>query len=212
MPKCKACGEEFAEGSKYCPACGAAADSTEQGYSSTRKQVFVGEVRKCPSCGSELQSLAAICPTCGYELNSGKLNSSVRKLAELLEDGEKWGYLTRERKTNMIETHPIPNDKESIVEFLYYIKMRLAAMTNDKITGDLAYWNTVWKMKADNIYQKAQVILKNDPMVEQVYKEICEIFDSIKAKYTRKKFVRLIVGLAALAGLGFLIYLWIKSF
>lgn len=212
MPICSNCGKEIAEGVKFCPECGASATLNEDGYNTVRKQVFVGEVRKCPNCGSELQGMAAICPTCGYELNNKQLNSHVKKLADLLDDGEKKGYLTRERKTDLIENYPVPNEKESIAEFLYYIKMRVAALTNDKLTKDIVYWHDVWRLKAENIYQKASVVLGKDKMVENVYNEILSLVAETKKRYTKKRIIHIVITLAVLGGLGALIAWWLITF
>ena len=99
MAFCRKCGKRIPDDSKFCPNCGASVDNTldvnvetenDADEAPTRRQVFVGLVRKCPSCGEELSPGVAICPTCGFELNTKKgsmaLEDFVDQLSEVDEE------------------------------------------------------------------------------------------------------------------------------
>lgn len=101
MSLCKKCGNHIPEGSNFCPICGlpvtegddveiSVETENDADESSTRRQVFVGLVRKCPSCGAELQTGVAICPQCGHELNTTRGSRALEEFAQCLYevDGE----------------------------------------------------------------------------------------------------------------------------
>ena len=41
---------------------------------------------KCPNCGEVLESFLTVCPSCGYEIRDAKSSTSVRELAQKLEN------------------------------------------------------------------------------------------------------------------------------
>ena len=91
MAYCKKCGKKLARDSRFCPNCGTPVEDDlsvtvetelDADESSTRRQVFVGLVRKCPSCGEELSPGAAICPRCGFELNTTKGSRALEEFTD----------------------------------------------------------------------------------------------------------------------------------
>lgn len=79
MAFCTNCGQELAEGAKFCASCGKALDSNS---TYQRKTVYDGVIHKCPNCGEVLSSFLANCPACGFEFNSKKVNSSLKEFIE----------------------------------------------------------------------------------------------------------------------------------
>jgi len=97
MAYCKKCGKRIPAGSNFCPNCGTPANTNDEleisienendaDVAATRRQVFVGVVRKCPSCGAELSSGAAICPQCGFELNTTKGSHALEDFVHQLDE------------------------------------------------------------------------------------------------------------------------------
>lgn len=80
----------------------------------TRKQEFVGTIKKCPQCGQVLKSFQAKCPACGHELggaDAGKTNS-------VTEFFNKYSAETDiARQVALINAFPIPNTKADLYEF-----------------------------------------------------------------------------------------------
>lgn len=80
----------------------------------TRKQEFVGIIKKCPNCGQILKSFQAKCPACGLELggaDAGKTNS-------VTEFFNKYSAETDiARQVALINAFPIPNTKADLYEF-----------------------------------------------------------------------------------------------
>ena len=101
MAFCINCGQELAEGAKFCGNCGkAVSDSNSNGQ---RKTVYDGEIHKCPNCGEALRSFELVCPTCGYELRGTKVASAVQLFAAELSLAT-----TTEQRVQTIRNFPIP--------------------------------------------------------------------------------------------------------
>ena len=94
MAYCKKCGKKVDDETKFCPNCGTLIERDELEVSvesendaddaETRRQVYVGLIRKCPSCGAELSSNAAVCPQCGFELNTRKGAQALQEFSQEL--------------------------------------------------------------------------------------------------------------------------------
>lgn len=135
MAFCINCGQELAEGAKFCANCGKAV--TSENTTSQRKTVYEGNLHKCPNCGEVLNSFVTNCPTCGHEIRDTLGVSSVRQLAMKLEQLEakrpqKKGtnifaqtfgggvqlQSIDEQKIDLIRNFSIPNTKEDVLEFI----------------------------------------------------------------------------------------------
>ncbi|EPF46609.1 hypothetical protein HMPREF1222_02133 [Treponema vincentii F0403] len=78
----------------------------------TRKQEFVGTIRKCPNCGATLPGLAAVCPQCGHEITGVDAIGSVREFFNTYQYEK-----SERRQLNLIKNYPVPNTREDIIEF-----------------------------------------------------------------------------------------------
>lgn len=198
MAFCISCGQELAEGAKFCASCGKAVNDNS---TSQRKTVYEGEIHKCPSCGEVLTSFITICPTCGHELRGTKVSNSVQELATKLQQIEsrrnsKSHSLVRnrgaskqlddidEQKINLIKSFVIPNNKEDIIEFAV-----LAASNVDKSAYDESQGSRrrdisdAWLTKLEQAYQKAKIVLVGDTRLN----EIQTIYDSTHKSVKKAK-------------------------
>lgn len=135
MAYCINCGQELADGAKFCANCGKAV--TGDNTTSQRKTVYEGNLHKCPNCGEVLNSFVTNCPACGHEIRDTQGVSSVRQLAMKLEQLEakrpqKKGtnifaqtfgggvqlQSIDEQKIDLIRNFSIPNTKEDVLEFI----------------------------------------------------------------------------------------------
>ena len=100
----------------------------------------VGTIKTCPACGAAVTSFSTKCSDCDHEFNDLKANSQVSQLAMELNKIEKdmtdytrkqkdysstdWVQNSEledrinEKKAALINSFPIPNTKEDILEFL----------------------------------------------------------------------------------------------
>lgn len=147
MAFCINCGQELAEGAKFCANCGKAVNADNS--TAQRKTVYDGELHKCPNCGERLDSFVTICPACGYEVRGAKAASCVNELAQKLERSE-----SIEQKIDLIRNFYIPNTKEDIYEFF------ILATSNISAGG---YDVEAWYAKLEQAYQKARLSFGTAP-------------------------------------------------
>lgn len=163
-----------------------------------------GTVKKCPSCAAPVQPGSIKCEECGHTFSDIAVSSSrVRFANTLLEIDTKYNQLEGERKRNnnqkgflqniasqlldedysmdrfqekktFIETFPIPNSKEDLIDFLCFMKSKgclsekksafktfmRVDQTEAKEYDDLF---PIYKMKYEECLSKASLFLKDDP-------------------------------------------------
>ena len=168
MAFCINCGQELAEGAKFCANCGKAVnnDSTTQ-----RKTVYDGELHKCPNCGELLNSFVTNCPTCGYELRSIKTNSPVNELAKKIERTS-----SVNEKIELITNFYVPNTKEDIYDFF------ILAVSNLEDT----YYDTddAWRAKLEQTYHKARISFGKSPEFEYIDELYKKTIDKVSKRGT----------------------------
>lgn len=175
MAFCINCGHELADDANFCGNCGKAV--CENFAATQRKTVYEGELHKCPSCGEILNSFLPVCPSCGHELRGVKTSSSVKEFAQKLE------LASSEHQTILlIKNFPIPNTKEDIYEYMILAASNITSNVKRDIFD-------AWKVKFEQSYQKATLLLKNDPSLselqllhEQTLKRISRIETNRSAK------------------------------
>lgn len=96
---------------------------------------------------------------------------------------------------SVVENFPFPNDRESILAALVYVKEKIDFISKEKIDRKSAYWMRLWCAKAEQLKQKAELMFPNDPIVKESYNEI--LADDARVKKTIK--IKGIIGLAILA-------------
>ena len=168
MAFCINCGQELADGAKFCANCGKAVnnDSTTQ-----RKTVYDGELHKCPNCGELLNSFVTNCPTCGYELRSIKTNSPVNELAKKIERTS-----SVNEKIELITNFYVPNTKEDICDFF------ILAVSNLEDT----YYDTddAWRAKLEQTYHKARISFGKSPEFEYIDELYKKTIDKVSKRGT----------------------------
>ncbi len=180
---CKGCGEPIgnnagaSQNRGYVPP-----QDIPRGNPNQRKTVYEGNLHKCPNCGEVLRSFQATCPACGHEIRSATGSSAVQELALKLEQisaqkrpvdtGRKSVFKMllesdadarfedqkKREKVSLITNFSVPNTKEDLVEF-----MILAASNIDSTSEENDDVSKAWKSKMEQVYQKAELTLKNTP-------------------------------------------------
>lgn len=150
-----------------------------------QKQVkYEGSVHKCPFCGEVVESLKKNCPSCGKEFRDTPSSMSVKEFSQqlialnnstsiiqtptkkkiphkqLLLMQEEAKEQLRKKRIALIQSFPIPNSKEDIIEFL--------VLANSNITPDAfgtsgsGYQQEIanaWISKYEQAIQKAKILL-----------------------------------------------------
>jgi predicted nucleic acid-binding Zn ribbon protein len=179
----------------------------------------VGNIRKCPNCGAEVPSMTAFCSSCGHEFSNMKVASSVQKLFDKLDALDEKIYDTSsdkvdvgtqlathffgsggtkrgdKAKINLIESFPIPNSKEDIIEFIILASSRINYSGADWMgnqnyfseTRELEKYNNAWKSKMKQAHTKARIAFSNDKEAMAQIMPILNEFNAADAKARKKK-------------------------
>lgn len=191
MAFCINCGQELAEGAKFCANCGKAANNTS---TNQRKTVYDGELHKCPNCGELLKSFEIKCNVCGYELRNARAISSVKEFELKFEQTK-----SVDGKIDLIKTFAIPNVQEDLLEFAVLAAMNIdfdAYRVGSDNSDDIRLSNA-WLAKLEQAHEKAQVLFDNTPIWEKIngmYEKRVNKLKEIKRKYNRDKCVGRIFG------------------
>ena len=200
MAYCINCGQELAEGAKFCASCGASASGTNQG--TQRKNTYDGEIHKCPNCGEVLNSFVTNCPSCGYEIRGASTSNAVKEFATQLTSAK-----TQQEKASIIRNFPIPNTKEDVMEFM------ILASTN--ITNNLeSDISAAWQSKTEQAYQKAKILFQDEQEllnIQNIYSQVCAKLSKQKKIDTVKKAGNIIAELMPVLPNIIIVFGWLLS-
>lgn len=225
MAFCINCGQELAEGAKFCSSCGKSAN--ENNLTTERKTVYDGEIYKCPNCGDILDAYESVCETCGYERRGAKATNSVRELQTKLEElyskrpqrkvhtiftqALSGGQLSNvdEEIVSLIKNFSIPNNKEDIMEFVILASSNIDIKVYGNVDGQRYQMlnpsqreiSDAWLAKFEQAYQKAQLMFGSS----QEFMNIHLLFEK-KQKEIRKKKWQLPILLISVFGSIFLMF------
>jgi hypothetical protein len=158
-----------------------------------------GDIRKCPACGTILQSFQTKCNDCGHEFTNISANNVISQLSKKLSEIEK--ELQREaekdedydpkltfaldmrileKQASYIDTFPIPNTKEDILEFLSLSVPQASVKLNwyERNVSHTGQYKLIksWKAKAEQTIMKARFSMKDDKKlldeIEQYEKQL----------------------------------------
>lgn len=231
MPFCYNCGENLLEKAKFCPECGTPIGQKEAQEKAPQERSEDNEIRKCPGCSATIGSFSTHCPMCGNEIGGNSITNTVQDLVDRLERinakempvsnsqcpsskkaREKWEMEQRqarwtfereidEEKAELIINYPVPTTKAEILEF-----MLLASSNYDVKKGNADVVNRAWKLKLEQVYEKATIAMPHSADFEKVKK----IYERVQSKIedNRRKTRRLlwIFGVLALALVGLIVW------
>ena len=131
---CTKCGQKLANEAAYCSACGAIVEKSVAADQGSRKQVYVGEIRKCPNCGEALSAFEVKCHACGFELQNIAGSKAVVELAEAIAALE--ANRPPQLQTKKICTNSLIYPQHQQIEALQILYRALLFQTLKKI-----YWS-----------------------------------------------------------------------
>lgn len=106
------------------------------------------------------------------------------------------------KKARIITDYPFPNDRESILEALLYIKAQMVPLTLGGIDRKTYRWLRIWKNKATQLYDRAELMFKGDSIAHNAYTEILASEKKVKRKLIGKVVVAAVL-VCAFAGFMF---------
>ncbi len=197
MAFCTNCGQQLADGAKFCAGCGKVVSDIN---STTKRKInYDGEVHKCPQCGEVLDAFVIVCPSCGYELRGSSATSAVKEFAAKLDD-----VTTEYQKENIIRNFPIPNTKEDIFEFM------ILASSNIDCPHKEAF--QAWVAKFEQCYQKAKLSFRQESdflKIQAIYEKTQKTIKRIRRKGPLGKFIKIGLPIIIFVVLNVIFWSWV---
>lgn len=109
------------------------------------------------------------------------------------------------KKAAVIENFQIPNEKEAILEFVYFVQTKVNALLAQRADPDTLYWLNLWTIKAKYTHDKAKILLPDNQSVSDIYNDIVAKVNKFKRHVYLKK-----VGPSVLVSILCLIYILIN--
>lgn len=108
--------------------------------------------------------------------------------------------LEKEKKI-FIEQYTFPNDRESLLDALIFVKDRLYSLSSDSVKGEDFNWAKIWINKAGHIYQKLEMLYPNDKIASDAYQEANKYFELVKKLKIKRTIIicLIIVGIFVLS-------------
>ena len=151
-----------------------------------RQRVYEGTVHNCPFCGEIVPSLNVKCPSCGNEFRDINLNSSVYKFSQQLirlnnqentiinnngrnNNNSPDFTIIEKKKIALVQSFPIPNTKEDIVDFLILANSNISLdvlLNESGLQKELA---EAWVSKYEQAYQKAIFLFEDQTKIQKIH-------------------------------------------
>ena len=191
--KCPVCGEILPSMATVCPACGFEVNSAKVPSSVSK---FVDQI-------NEVDRLIAIAQPTPKPVTGWKTWGDFRRFLWVIGNILTYGapiiisYICKkffikndtptlspleQRKASLIENFVFPNDKESVLEALLFTQSKIEFLSSEKIDQKNIFWIRLWSTKAEQIKQKADIILENDTISDKTCQEIQSENKTIKKK------------------------------
>lgn len=94
---------------------------------------------------------------------------------------------------SLIENFTFPNDRESIVDAIFFIKEKVAFLSQEKESRKSLYWLRLWSSKAEQLKHKADLLFPDDVAVRQSYNEICADSEKVNKNIKTKKIIVIVL-------------------
>ena len=213
VKKCPNCGETLKSFEAICPACGHELNSSKVSDS------LDSFIRQIEGCDRRIAASPEV-PKKGWSTwGKGKkigwvilnvyfvcIPIFISFLRPLLRT-DKAPSLTAEEKykATVIENFQFPNDRESILNALLFIKSKCSLLSTEKSSANNAYWMRLWINKANDLFRKSEMMFPGDSIAKGAIDEI----HNNSSKVRKRQKVRLLgtVGIVAV----FVLFILIRS-
>lgn len=178
--KCPNCGENLSSLTAICPACGHEFSSVqvdEDLYEfSKRIDAFDDQIARLPKTNSRTGWASW---STGWRIGWIVLNVYTLCIPlffyAIVRLFKKFSFeLTPEErnKAAFIENYVFPNEREALIEALFFIKTKITFLAGGPANRNTMYWANIWSNKATTIYAKASIVLHGDTLSERTFAEI----------------------------------------
>lgn len=98
-------------------------------------------------------------------------------------------------KANFIENYTFPNDRESIISAMLFIKSKITFLSSQSVNRYTLFWTRLWITKAKDLHLKSEMLLRGDVIEKNAYAEILQFESDMK----EKTLIRFLIGVAIVA-------------
>ena len=196
--KCPSCGAELSSFTAFCPQCGHELNS-----------VVVPESIK--DFSTQLNMLDTEIANI-YQINSWKEWESGKKfwwiviniftlgiplflafLFHILGIGKSGRFSSIEKKKeSFINNYSFPNERESVLEALLFIKSQVVSLSTKPKNGKNKKWIRIWDNKAKELLNKSKLLLSEDIIAQNAYNEIVAIKNKVNKSIIVKSLILVI--------------------
>ena len=201
--KCPACGTEIPSFTAICPGCG------HEINSAMVSPVFKDFTKQISQCDTAIANSPAA-PKKGWQ-SWGKWKKFgwvilniyticiplvISLLIRLIGIGGISSLTPEEqKKANLINNFAFPNERESILEGLLYIKGQMTALVSGKIDRNTERWIKIWKNKASQLFERAEMMFKGDKIAADTYTDIL----ACEKKVKKSLLIRVVIAIVVVA-------------
>ncbi len=183
--KCPACGETIGALVAICPACGHELNSAELSDSLSEfienLDAIEKEIAELPapkkkrfknlSTGQKvlwiILNMLLLCLPLTASMAIPRIRAFVSRHPPHLSPVEK-------KKAALIENYTFPGDRASVLEALLFVKSKVAFLSSDAPDQKSLYWLSLWATKAEQLHEKAKLLLGDDKIATDAYGEILQ--------------------------------------
>ena len=103
----------------------------------------------------------------------------------------KFGKLSpiEKKKEAFINNYSFPNDRETVLEALFFIKSQVAILSSESKNRKTKKWIQIWENKAKQLLNKSKVLFQEDSIATDTYNEIV----AIRKKVNKSILIRSII-------------------
>ena len=193
VKKCPSCGEEIKALTAVCPACGHEFNSIKVNSKleefSKKVNEYEEQINTSPSKKTGFSSWSNDKKTIWIVINIFMLCIPLIYyylfvcISKIASPFKKAKLSSEEKKLyTFIQNYQVPNEKESILELLLYIKGKVRYLSTNGSNKLNSYWVNIWSDKAKELKQKSDILFPNDEIVREAYGEIVKIQNDAKKK------------------------------
>lgn len=200
IKKCPACGEALKSLTAICPSCGHELNNKK--INSNLKE-FIDEINQLEKNIGSYSETRTGWSSWSNSQKTGWIILNIffacfplmiYYMCKLISLGKKPSLTKEENElTTVIQNYQFPNDRESILEALLFMRDKVNYLTDNGCNKKSYYWTKLWCNKAKYLKQKAEILFKNDEIVNRCYEDIIKNEELAKKKLKRKTIIVVIV-------------------
>ena len=143
--------------------------------SKPKQKEKVGNIKTCPACGASLKAFQIKCEDCGHEFRQTQSSVNIKELQQ------KITMATTKDRPGIIQSFPIPTNKEDIIEFLTLSIPNSAPMSDSEKMGYINPWKGAnvelsyreaeiasWENKSNIVLKQARILFSGDLTMTQI--------------------------------------------